>query len=212
MRLSRTLIVLAVIALTALATVWFSAPSADSAAHEEAAAEHAVALTATSGATPLSHGPFSLGPIPCLDGSTVDLGQLCPLPTIQCANGTSVPIGQFCPRDPGTEQKKPPPLVTCPDGSTAPNLKACAESGGDANTPQTVACPDGTVLPAGQPCPQPKPAPVTATKPVPNNSGFLDLRPVTTVTYPDGKVEYRCDDGYTYDAGQGACSKGPIIR
>jgi hypothetical protein len=95
MRLPRTFVIAAVIALTALATVGFGKPLGDSGHREDAAAQQNIVLTAV---TALSHGPVQpLGPIPCPDGSTVEFGQFCPLPTIQCANGTTVPIGQFCP-------------------------------------------------------------------------------------------------------------------
>lgn len=38
-----------------------------------------------------------LGLIPCPDGSTVNFGEFCPLPTVDRANGTKVVVGQWCP-------------------------------------------------------------------------------------------------------------------
>lgn len=113
MRPPRTLIIAAMIALTALAAVGFGTPNG---LREDAAAPQTIALAAvTADATPLSQHLLSLGPIPCPDGSTVDFGQFCPLPTIQCANGTTVPIGSFCPQAaPAAQQPTPPPQATPP--------------------------------------------------------------------------------------------------
>jgi hypothetical protein len=160
MRLPRTFIIATVIALTALATIGFGNLLGDSGLREDISARQNIVLTAmTADVTPLRHDSLALGPIPCPDGSTVDFGQFCPLPTIQCANGTSVPIGQFCPLGPTPAAKQaPPPLVTCPDGSTAPSSQACQERGATGESPG-VACPDGSVVPAGQQCPPPKPTP-----------------------------------------------------
>ena len=82
------------------------------------------------------------GPIPCLDGSTVEFGEWCPVPQLPCADGSSVPLGSFCPLPAASD----PDPVTCADGTTVPNGNTCAP----------VACPDGTSVPNGHTC-----APVT---------------------------------------------------
>jgi hypothetical protein len=127
MGLPRTFIIATVIALTGLATVGFGNVRGDSGLREDASARQNIVLTAvTADAAPLSDDLLPQGPIPCPDGSTVDFGQFCPLPTIQCANGTTVPIGQFCPSTPATTATQtPPPPVTCPDGSTVPQGQNC---------------------------------------------------------------------------------------
>ena len=102
------------------------------------------------------HAPLRDGPIPCPDGSTVDFGQFCPLPTIQCSNGTAVPIGQFCPLAP-TPAAKPaaPPQVSCPDGSTAPSTQQCPTTN-QAPPPPAIPrsqadCPPGTTFDRAEP-------------------------------------------------------------
>jgi hypothetical protein len=151
MRLPRTFIIAAAIAVTALATVGFGGPLSDRGHREDAAARHNIALAAlTADATPLSHGVLPpLGPIPCPDGSTVDFGQFCPVPTVQCADGTSVFIGQFCPvfkpQQPTSTAQAPPPVqaqkpLPTPQGPPTPL------------PPATKTCTDGTVVNADSRC------------------------------------------------------------
>lgn len=101
MRLPRTFLIAAVIALAASFTVGFHAPLRD-------------------------------GPIPCLDGSTVELGQLCPVPTVQCANGTAVFLGQWCPVG-------PPPPQPAAQAPAPPSPPAAPPPNPD---PVTEPCPD----------------------------------------------------------------------
>jgi len=100
----------------------------------------AVALALTVPATiglPAAADPGRLGPIPCLDGSTVDFGQFCPVPTIRCADGTAVFLGQFCPvfkpqqapppqQPPPPAQQAPPPPAQAPP---PPDPQKCRELG-----------------------------------------------------------------------------------
>ena len=143
------------VALTALASAFLGSLARDG------DLDGAAPLTvATADAMPVRHDPLPQGPIPCPDGSTVEFGQFCPVPTIQCANGIAVPLGQFCPRDvPSAKQAPPvatPEPVTCPNGTVVPAGQPCPTP---KPTPQPVTCPKGTVVPAGQPCPTPKPTP-----------------------------------------------------
>src|SRR5690349_21055788 len=97
MRLGRTLIIGTAIALSALAILGVGDSSGVNGPRMDTVGQHQIALAAvTAGTEPAGRDVLPpVGPIPCLDGSTVDLGQFCPLPTIQCANGTTVPVGQF---------------------------------------------------------------------------------------------------------------------
>jgi hypothetical protein len=145
MRLPRPFIIAAAIALTAVAIVGFGGPLSDSGQREDATAPQNIVLTAaTADATLLSQGGLSpLGPIPCLDGSTVDFGQFCPVPTVQCADGTSVFIGQFCPVfKPQQTPPAPPPAAPAQAPTTkvipVPPNKRGAEG-------QAITLPDGQV-------------------------------------------------------------------
>ena len=137
----RTLLITAVVALTALATTIYGRPL-DGALREDATTHGNIVLTAvTADATPLGHNSEPrLGPIPCPDGTTVDFGQFCPLPTIQCADGTAVFIGQFCPvfkPVPTPQQAPPPPQQQAPPPPPAqqapppppPDTQKCKELG-----------------------------------------------------------------------------------
>jgi hypothetical protein len=118
MRLPRTFVIAAVIALIALAAVGFGKPQSDG-----GTARQNIVLTAvTADVVPLSQHLLPLGPIPCPDGSTVDFGQFCPLPTIQCANGSTVPIGQFCPLSPAPAPKQAPPPPPTDDNASLTTL------------------------------------------------------------------------------------------
>ena len=76
----------------------------------------AAATLATAGFSPPAapvRAPFvEQGPIPCWDGTSVELGQFCPLPKFQCADGSSVPLGQFCSRAPAVATPLPQPTPT----------------------------------------------------------------------------------------------------
>src|SRR5690349_16735332 len=136
---SRAFIIVAVIALSAL-TTGFGKPAAS----EDPTTPQGIVLTGMTRARPLSQTwEPRLGPIPCPDGSTVDFGQFCPIPTIQCADGTSVFIGQFCPvfkpaltteqappAPPQQQAPPPPPQQQAPPPPPSPSdLQKCRELG-----------------------------------------------------------------------------------
>ena len=64
-------------------------------------------------------------PIQCLDGSTVEFGQFCPIPALRCADGSALPLGGVCPA-PQVQVATPVPTPTpTPD----PELEKCREAG-----------------------------------------------------------------------------------
>jgi hypothetical protein len=183
MSLRRTVIIVAAIALTTVATVVFGQTQGS-------------AVRAEAAAMPLSHQVSPpLGPIPCPDGSTVDFGQFCPLPAIQCADGSTVPFGQFCPLRPVTTattnapQSPPPQQVTCPDGSVVQEVQGCPTPKASPPWVVTVQPPTSGQTPATV---------VTVNPPSPGQSP-----PVSTV--------YLCGAGYHYEGGQ-CVGNGPIVR
>lgn len=84
--------------------------------------------------------PHPSGPIPCLDGSSVELGQWCPVPTVNCANGTQVFLGQFCPVGPLPKQTQQPiptpaPTATPPNPGSSGSGSSGSGSSGSGPTP-----------------------------------------------------------------------------
>lgn len=221
MRLPRTLIIATVVALTTLATLGFGTSQGEEG--PSASPQNIVLVAGTADAMPLGHDVSPpLGPIPCLDGSTVDIGQFCPLPTIQCANGSTVPLGQFCPVTTVTTAapapKQAPQPVTCPDGSQASSPDACTELG--AGGTRGVACPDGSVAPAGQQCPTSAPAPpaVLTVKPptkqtVPGQApgSAVTVNPPAPGQSPPVSTVYLCGAGYRYEGGL-CVGNAPVVN
>jgi hypothetical protein len=113
MRLPRTFIIAALIALTALVTVGFGTPLGFSGLRKDAAAPQDVVLTAVTGdVTPLSHGVLApLGPLGCPAGTTMNSARSCNDPKVQCANGATTVLGLTCPPAPAPAPPPPEPAV-----------------------------------------------------------------------------------------------------
>ena len=56
-------------------------------------------------------------PIQCLDGSTVEFGQFCPLPSLRCADGSALPLGGVCP---APVARQVPSTTALPTPTSAP--------------------------------------------------------------------------------------------
>jgi hypothetical protein len=108
MRLPRTFIIAAVIAVAAL-TLGFGEPL--SSLRKDATAPQDIVPTAVTGdVTPLTHGPSPQ----CPPGGTKE-GPFGTLPRFQCANGSSTFLGLSCPPAPApapVARQAPPPSVT----------------------------------------------------------------------------------------------------
>lgn len=157
MRLPRACVIWAAVLLTALVTFGIGKPQSDSGSSDGAIRQDAVLTAGTADVPPLGRlVPAPLGPIPCLDGSTVEFGQFCPLPTINCANGTKVFVGQWCPVGPTPEQAPPPASQPQP-------------------TPTAQPLPTPTALPLPTPTAQPLPTPTAQPLPTPQPQRCQEL-------------------------------------
>ena len=67
-------------------------------------------------------------PIQCLDGSTVEFGQLCPLPSLRCSDGSPMPLGGLCPAKQVAAPTALPTPTGTPDQDTA-DAQKCREAG-----------------------------------------------------------------------------------
>jgi hypothetical protein len=106
MRLPRTFIIAAVIALATLA-LGFGEPLS-SLRKDATAPQDIVPIAVTGDVTPLSHGPSPQ----CPPGGTME-GRSCTVPKVQCANGITTVLGLTCPPAPAPAARQaPPPPVT----------------------------------------------------------------------------------------------------
>lgn len=84
-----------------------------------------VALGSGSAAASIGNADLPQFPIQCLDGSTVEFGQFCPIPALRCADGSALPLGGVCPAPQAQVASTPVPTPTAPD----PELEKCREAG-----------------------------------------------------------------------------------
>jgi hypothetical protein len=85
----------------------------------------------------ISIAPAQAGPIPCLDGSTVEFGQLCPPLQVTCSDGTQVPLGRFCPAGTKLDEEEPAAAEAPPPANNRPPeevVSQCSTDGGVWNT------------------------------------------------------------------------------
>jgi hypothetical protein len=85
-----------------------------------------VALGAAPASASIGNADLPEFPIQCLDGTTVEFGQFCPIPALRCADGSSLPLGGTCPAPPKQVASTPVPT---PTPAVDPELQKCREAG-----------------------------------------------------------------------------------